>query len=125
MTLVLDAGAFLAVERGGREIMALLKEELLALRPPVTHGGVVGQVWRGGARQAALARFLPAVEVRPLDEELGKRAGALLGRTRRRDVIDAAVVLLAEDGDRILTSDVADLRGLAAVAGVHVDLVPV
>jgi hypothetical protein len=41
------------------------------------------------------------------------------------DVVDAALVLLAADGDEILTSDPADLRPLAAAAGVHVDLVPV
>jgi len=52
-------------------------------------------------------------------------AGALLGRARRSDVIDAAVVLLAADGDSILTSDAEDLELLAEKAGVHVDLVPV
>jgi hypothetical protein len=40
-------------------------------------------------------------------------------------VIDAAVVLLATDGDTILTSDTDDLRPLAIAATVHVDLVPV
>ena len=34
-------------------------------------------------------------------------------------------VLLAADGDDILTSDPDDLRALAAAAGVHIDLVPV
>ena len=46
--LVLDAGAFVAVERGGRVVVALIKRERLAGRPPVTSGGVVAQVWRGG-----------------------------------------------------------------------------
>jgi hypothetical protein len=35
----------------------------------------------------------------------GRDAGKLLGLTRRRDVVDAALVLLAEDGDTIVTSD--------------------
>lgn len=126
MTLVLDAGALVAVERGDRDVMALLKRELLVGRSPVTHGGVVGQVWRGGSgRQAPLARFLPGVEVVPLDDALGRRAGMLLGRAKRADVVDAAVVLLAADGDVVLTSDAADLRPLAAASGAHVDLVPV
>ena len=125
MTLVLDAGALLAVERGDRELMALLKGELQLRRAPVTHGGVVGQVWRGGKRQERLAAFLRGVAVAPLDADLGRRSGALLGHARRSDVIDAAVVLLAEDGDSILTSDVEDLEPLAEKAGVHVDLVPV
>lgn len=126
MSLVLDAGALVAVERGDRDTLALLKAELLAGRAPLTHGGVVGQVWRGGAgRQAHLARLLPAVEIVPLDEALGRRAGVLLGRARTTDVVDAAVVLLAVDGDLILTSDPRDLRALAHAAEVHVDLVPV
>jgi hypothetical protein len=38
-------------------------------------------------------------------------------------VIDAALVLLAEDGDRIATSDPGDLRALASVVGRSVELV--
>ncbi len=126
MTLVLDAGAFMAVERGDRDVMVLLKRELAAGRVPVTHGGVVGQVWRGGAgRQANVARLFRAVEVTPLDEALGRRAGALLGRARLADVTDAAVVLLAADDDLILTSDPGDLEALAEAADLHVDLLAV
>jgi hypothetical protein len=64
VTLVLDAGAFVAVERGDRNLVALVKRERLAGRPPVSHGGVVAQVWRGGhGRQAPVARLLAGVEV--------------------------------------------------------------
>lgn len=126
MTLVLDAGAFMAVERADRDVMALFKLELAAGRTPVTHGGVVGQVWRGGAgKQVNVARLLRAVEIVPLDEALGKRAGVLLARTRTADVADAALVLLAVDGDVVLTSDPRDLRRLAEAADVDVDLVAV
>lgn len=126
MRLVLDAGAFVAVERADRGTAALLKRELIAHRVPVTHGGVVGQVWRGGAgRQANLSGLLAAIEVVPLDDHLGRRTGVLLGKTRMSDAIDAAVVLLAADGDTILTSDPEDLRPLAVAATVHVDIVPV
>jgi hypothetical protein len=124
--LILDAGAFVAVERGDRDVVALIAGERRLGRAPLTHGGVVGQVWRGGAgRQANLARLLAGVEVRPLDEALGKRAGVLLARTGGHDVIDAAVVLLAADDDEILTTDPADLESLAAASGVHVEIVPV
>jgi hypothetical protein len=126
MTLVLDAGAFVAAERGDREVVALLKREMLAKRVPWTHGGVVAQVWRGGSgRQVPVARLLAAIHVAPLDEQLGRRVGMLLGQARKTDAIDAAVVLLANDGDMILTSDPRDLRPLAAAAAVHVDLVRV
>jgi hypothetical protein len=126
MSLILDAGAFVAVERGDRHIAAVLKRALLTGEPPRTHGGVVGQVWRGGAgRQARLAPLLPGVTVEPLDEALGRRAGVLLGRSRASDVVDAALVLLARDGDMVLTSDPDDLRTLAQTADLHIDLVPV
>lgn len=126
MSLVLDAGALVAVERGHRDTVALIKRELLAGRAPLTHGAIVGQVWRGGSgRQVLLARLLPALEVVALDELLGRRAGVLLGRTRTTDVIDAAVVLLAADGDWLLTSDPDDLATLAASADLHIDIVGV
>lgn len=126
MTLILDAGAFVAVERRDRTVMALLKAELLAGRTPVTHGGVVGQVWRGGSgRQAPIAQLLDGVQVEPLDDGLGRRAGALLKLTGGRDVIDAAVILLARDGDLVLTSDPGDLTTLAVEADIHLDLATV
>ena len=126
MSLVLDAGAFIALERADRDIVALIKQELVQGRTPLTHGGVIGQVWRGGTgRQVVLARVLPALDVSSLDETLGRSAGILLGRSRRKDVIDAALVLLAEDGDLLLTSDPLDLEPLASAAGLHVDIIPV
>ena len=124
--LVLDAGAFIAVERGSREVIALVKRERLAGRPPVTNGGVVGQVWRGGnGRQAPMARLLAGTNVVPVDDRLGQRAGMLLARSGQSDAIDATVVCLAADGDDILTSDPGDLRVLAEAAGIHVEIVPV
>jgi hypothetical protein len=124
--LILDAGAFVAVERGDRDVAALVKRERLAGRTPVTNGGVLAQVWRGGhGRQAPVARLLAGVEVTPIGDRLGRRAGMLLARTGGADPIDAAVVCLAADGDDILTSDPGDLRALAEAAEIHVDLVPV
>ncbi len=126
MTLVLDAGAFIAVERADRETVALLKQELVAACPPVTHGGVVGQVWRGGSgKQVGVARLLRGLDIVPLDDALGRSAGMLLARSSMSDVIDAAVVLLAVDGDTILTSDTRDLEPLAVAAGLQIDLIDV
>jgi hypothetical protein len=126
MSLLLDAGALIAVERADRAVMALLKQELQARRAPITHGGIVGQVWRGGSgRQTSLARFLPSLDIAVLDSALGQRAGILLGRSRMADVIDAALVLLATDGDWLLTSDPADLARLATAADLQIDIVPV
>ena len=128
MSLVLDAGALVAVERGDRDLMALLKRERREGRVPSTHGAVIGQVWRGGhGRQARLAGLLPALQVHAVDESLGRRAGQLLGLAGMTDVVDAALVLLTRDGDEILTSDVGvgDIRQLAEIAGRHIEIVPV
>lgn len=126
MRLILDTGALIALEAGDRELFALLKRERQAGRVPLTHGGVVAQAWRGGTgRQVALARLLKATEVNSIDEAMGKRAGVLLGLAHSTDVVDAAVALLATDGDEILTSDPRDLAVLAEAAGLHVELIPV
>ena len=123
---MLDAGALLAVERNDRDMLAVLKHEHLAHRTPVTHGGVIGQVWRGGrGRQANLARFLRGVGVVPLDDALGRVAGVMLAAAATTDVIDAAIVALAADGDAIYTSDPGDLGILADAAGLRVQLIRV
>lgn len=124
MPLVLDSGALIALERHDRAMWRRLKSALLGGHSPVTHGGVIGQAWRGrGPRQALLARALAGIDVRSLDEPLGRSAGELLAAARRRDVIDAALVRLAEDGDLILTSDPDDIEPLARAAGVHVEVI--
>jgi hypothetical protein len=123
VTLVLDSGALIALERNQRSMWARLKAAEIARELPLTHGGVVGQVWRGGPRQAQLARALQGVDVRPLDRSLGRAAGELLARTSSSDVIDAAVVLLATDGDDIVTLDRRDFEPLVRATGRHVELI--
>lgn len=126
MTLVLDAGALVALERGDRAMWRRLEVERRSGEPPVTHGGVVAQVWRGGSgRQVPLARALAGIEVVPLDDELGRRSGVLLGRAGTTDAIDAGVALLAADDDRIVTSDPEDLHRLVVANGRHVDVIAV
>lgn len=126
MRVILDTGALLAVERGDRRIWAYLTGMRKLGVPVLTHGGVVAQAWRGGAgRQVPLARVLATVEVVSLDDELGRRAGVLLGKSGTADAIDAAVVAIAWDGDDIVTSDPGDLSVLADAAGAHVELVRV
>ena len=70
-----------------------------------------------------IARLLRAVDVRPVDEQLGREAGILLGRTGTSDPIDATVVLVAAHGDRILTSDARDLKRLAGAARKRVAII--
>jgi hypothetical protein len=126
MTLVLDSGALLALGRDDRAMWRRYKAARLAGTVPLSHGGVVGQAWRGGGpRQARLAAALKGVDVRPLDERLGRASGKLLALTGTSDVVDAALVLLAADGDLISTSDTEDIATLAEAAGIHAEIVAV
>jgi hypothetical protein len=115
--LILDAGALVGVDRNDRAILARLaaaQRNGLELR---TSPMVVAQVWRDRqGRQANLARLLQSVNVRPVRDQDGHEAGALLGQAGTADPIDATVVLLANPGDRILTSDPDDLTRLAEAA---------
>ena len=122
--LVLDAGAFVAVDRGERAMMTRLRVALANRVDLRTSAVVVGQVWRNpDGRQARLARLLQAVDVRPVDEPMGRGAGVLLARAGTTDPIDATVVLVAEPGDRILTSDPYDIRRLVTAAGARAAVV--
>lgn len=123
MTFVLDTGALIALEQNERAMWIRLKAAEIAGEPPLTHGGVLGQVWRGGPRQARLARALQGIDVRPLDRVLGRAAGELLATTGGADAIDAAVVMLATDGDEIVTVDRDDFESLVAATGRHVELI--
>ena len=124
MTLILDSGALVAAERGDRAMWRRLKGALQAGQPPVTHGGVVAQIWRGGSgRQAPLARALAGVDIAPLDDCLGRSAGVLLGKVGHRDAIDAALICLARDDDVIVTEDLGDMARLVEASGRHIDIV--
>jgi hypothetical protein len=113
--VTLDAGALIALDRGDRRMIALLRQALTEGRVFRVPAGVVGEAWRDGRRQVTLSRFLQGTEVRvvPLDEQLSRAAGELCGVTGTADVIDASVVLVARvHRDIILTGDPSDLRRL-------------
>lgn len=123
MTYVLDAAALIALERNERSMWIRLKASADAGELPVTNGAVVGQVWRGGARQVRLATALQGIDVKPLDDDLGRRAGELLAATGLSDVVDAALAMLAADGDEIVTLDTADMATLLGATGRHVEII--
>jgi len=123
VSLVLDSGALVALERNERAMWVRLKAAQIDGDLPLTHAGVLAQVWRGGARQARLSQALGGIDVRAFDEPLGRAAGQLLGAAGLADVIDAGVVLLAVDGDEIVTVDSEDLERLAEESGRHVELI--
>lgn len=112
--VVLDAGAFLALERRDGFTVRLLAGLVRQRARLVTSGGVVAQIWRGGAgRQAIVAMLLPQVEVVPLDDVEAKLVGMMLGLRRRSDVVDGHVAVLgSERRMAVLTSDPDDLLAL-------------
>lgn len=103
-----------------------LKAAMSAGAPPLTHGGIIAQLWRGGTRrQALLSRALRAVDITALDDTLGRAAGVLLGRAQLSDPIDAALAATAHHDDQIVTCDPGDLAQPVAAAGRRVDVIPV
>jgi hypothetical protein len=116
--LVLDAGAFEAVERADRAMVARLRAAQRGGLELRSNGAVVAQVWRDASgRQASLSRLLRSVDVKAVDRALGQGAGVLLGRAGRGDAVDATVVAIANAGDRIATSDPRDIGALVAASG--------
>lgn len=111
----LDTGALIALERGSRRMIALIQlaqSEGATLAVPA---GVVAQAWRGGARQARVARLLdaPITEVVPLDDLSARLVGVICGQVGVADVVDVSVVVCArERGHAVVTSDPEDLRAI-------------
>jgi len=93
--------------------------------PVCTVAGVVAQVWRGGSRQARLARVLTGVSVRALDDSDARRVGALLAATGASDVVDAHVALDVTPGDHVLTADPDDIGRALESLGVEAVIVRV
>jgi predicted nucleic acid-binding protein len=115
--MILDAGALIAVSRNDRAMIARLVAAEDEGDELTTHPMVVAQVWRDHrGRQAQLARLLRGVEIVSIDDDLGRRCGELLGKARTSDPIDAAVVLIATDGEPVVTSDPDDILHLARFA---------
>jgi hypothetical protein len=126
MTLILDAGAFIALERGDRALLRRFNAELKIGSTPRTNGGVVAQVWRGGRdRQVRLVQALRSISIESIDDDLGRQAGLLLGATKQSDPIDATVVAMARSGDLIATSDVRDIERLISASGRDIATLPV
>lgn len=125
MALILDAGALIALERMEAKATGMVLSARRAAVPIRTSSAVVAQIWRDGSKQARVARALRGVDEVALDRDAARRIGQLLGAARRDDVVDGAILLLATDGDELLTSDPTDLAHLAAAAGLRVDIVAV
>jgi len=120
--LVLDAGAFIALERRKPAAVALLDRARARAVPLVTSAAVVGQVWRGHRSQAPIAIALrgPHLTVVALSPAHGRLIGQMLGATGAADVVDAHVALLAREREwAVVTSDPDDLRRIDPTLTLH------
>lgn len=114
-----DSGALIAGERNDRRMWALhvgfIAEEVV----PVVPAPVVAEAWRGGGRQASLARMLAGCEIEPMGPDQARRVGELAGRAHHDDIVDVTVVegALRRGGDVVVTSNETHIRNVAGAAG--------
>ena len=107
-----DTGALIAGERNDRRMWALhvgfLAEEVL----PKVAAPVVAEAWRGGPRQASLARMLAGCDVDPMSPDQARRVGELAGRANDDDIVDVTVVegAVSREDDVIVTSNEDHIR---------------
>lgn len=109
--LCLDAGALIGIERGDRRVLRLLEVASAAGYLVDVPVGVIAQTWRGGSRQARLARFLRLDDVRfaDLDRLTAQAIGELCAVTGSDDVVVTHVALHARRvGLAVVTSDPDD-----------------
>ncbi|MGN6373309.1 MAG: hypothetical protein ACTHM1_10015 [Solirubrobacteraceae bacterium] len=115
--LVLDSGALIAVERGDREIAALLSVAAVEGVEVVTSSACAAQVWRNPSGQVRLGRMLEGCVERALDPGQAKLCGLALARSKTTDVPDAALCVAVRDGDTVLTSDCPDISRILEAIG--------
>jgi hypothetical protein len=118
-SLILDSGALIAIERGDRRVGAVVSEAARAGVDAVTASACVAEVWRDPARQVRLTRALSGVIEVSLDVQAARRCGELLAIAKTSEVADAAVTLLANVGDVVLTSDPADIQHLVRARAIN------
>ncbi|HET7538998.1 MAG TPA: hypothetical protein VFK05_03975 [Polyangiaceae bacterium] len=114
--VVYDAGVLIAADHSKRRVWAEHRVRLEAGVVPLVPAPVLAQASRS-PRQAQMRRLLRGCEVIAFSEAAGHAAGALLGRTRTRDVVDASVAELSIRKQADIVSDDADyIRRLLAAA---------
>jgi hypothetical protein len=114
MSVVYDTGVLVAADRNDRRFWADHRARLELGVVPVTTAPVVAQASRS-VRQVALRRFLRGCQVEQFRAEQAHEVGALLGQAGSSDVVDGHVVVVAAARSAtIWSSDVGDLRRLAA-----------
>ncbi|MGH3489636.1 MAG: type II toxin-antitoxin system VapC family toxin [Actinopolymorphaceae bacterium] len=123
---VYDTGALLAAEAGDRRLWWLRRQSVIDGARVIVPAVVLAQAWRGGPRQALLAKLLKTTEVEPTTDAMARAAGALCGRARTSDVVDAIVATTAISyRATIVTCDTDDIQRLLDAANCGLSLVRV
>lgn len=116
-TVVFDTAVLILAERDAptyKSLRAALDAERILPAVPLP---VLAEAWRGGPRQANLARALKGIDKLDCTERIARRAGELLAATDGSNAIDAIVVATAEPHRAVVvTGDPGDLGALASHA---------
>jgi predicted nucleic acid-binding protein len=113
--ILLDAEGLSKAADAHPVVRAFLLAAELSRTPVVVSAVTLAETLRGQRRDAGVHGVLGGCRIEPVSTEVGRAAGELLGRTRRKDTVDAVVAATAAKlpgSVRVLTSDPADLRAL-------------
>ena len=123
MGVTYDTGALVAADRGERQMWARHRALLVRREVPTVPAPVVAQAWRGESRQALLARLLVGCSVETLDDERARSVGTLAARAATTDIVDACVAEGAmRRHDLVVSSDISDLKAIAAAANRRIEV---
>jgi predicted nucleic acid-binding protein len=83
------------------------------------------QAWRGGSRQALLARFLVGCDIEVFDDDQARSVCVLAGRAGTKDIVDAYVAEGAlRRHDIVVSSDPDDIEAIANSVNRRLDVLP-
>jgi hypothetical protein len=123
MTVTYDTGALVAADRGEFRIWVRHRALLEEQETPTVPAPVLAQGWRGGARQARLAKLLGGCHIESLDDAQARAVGAIAARAQTTDIVDTTVVEGAlRRHDVVISSDPDDLRSIAASVNCRLDV---
>ena len=123
MGITYDTGALIAADRGERRLWARHRALLARREVPTVPAPVVAQSWRGGGRQALLARLLAGCDVEALDDDQARAVGSLAARAAATGIVDACVVEGAiRRRDLVVSADEDDLQAIAAAVSSHLEV---
>lgn len=123
MGVTYDTGALVAADRGERRMWARHRALLGRREVPTAPAPVVAQAWRGGSRQALLARLLVGCDIEPLDDDQARAVGTLATRATVTDIVHVTVVEGAlRRHDLVVSSDPDDLHAIADAAARRLEI---